>query len=491
MTSPKWRPIQDLPTTWHELADDNLPALAEIWEEQREHLEKLDAVKEFNSRLQRQWAIETGMIEGLYTIDRGTTQLLINEGIQASLISHAATDKPVEAILPMLKDQEDVVQGLFDFVAQRRSLSCSYIKELHQALTAHQATVEVYDSQGYRRQVALSRGAWKILPNNPTRFDGTTHEYCPPEQVSSEMDRLVSMHLDHEANGVMPEVEAAWLHHRFTQIHPFQDGNGRVARALGTLVFLRRGWFPLVVVSDQHRDEYIRALEQADHGDLRTLISLFARLQKQAFRGALSISEDLIATQRSLDAMIESAAARLRDRNRPMDTEKRLVFNVCSRLETIAGERLNEVRNDLEVQITGIDNSYQISVEQSDENKGHWFWNQVVEMAKHHGYFADLRTYHRWFRLRVRKVGEYQSEIVISFHPLGTTFSGIMAASAFVEHRVLNDDLGGATLDGPYPCCDETFEFSYRQEAETVMVRFERWLNEAILAGLDHWRRSI
>ena len=33
------------------------------------------------------------------------------------------------------------------------------------------------------------------------------------------------------------EIEATWLHHRFTQIHPFQDGNGRVARALASLVF--------------------------------------------------------------------------------------------------------------------------------------------------------------------------------------------------------------------------------------------------------------
>ena len=43
-----------------------------------------------------------------------------------------------------------------------------------------------------------------------------------------------------------PEVEAAWLHHRFGQIHPFQDGNGRVARALATMIFLRAGFVPLV-----------------------------------------------------------------------------------------------------------------------------------------------------------------------------------------------------------------------------------------------------
>jgi|GEM_PF-6737520 len=29
-----------------------------------------------------------------------------------------------------------------------------------------------------------------------------------------------------------PLLVAAWLHHQFVQIHPFQDGNGRVTRAL-------------------------------------------------------------------------------------------------------------------------------------------------------------------------------------------------------------------------------------------------------------------
>ena len=50
--------------------------------------------------------------------------------------------------------------------------------------------------------------------------------------------------------GVPVEVEAAWLHHRFTQIHPYQDGNGRVARALASLLFIKAGWFPVVVTRD-------------------------------------------------------------------------------------------------------------------------------------------------------------------------------------------------------------------------------------------------
>ena len=87
------------------------------------------------------------------------------------------------------------------------------------------------------------------------------------------MDRLIAMHGEHLTKGVPPEIEAAWLHHRFSQIHPFQDGNGRVARTLASLVFIQKGLFPLVVTRDD-KVEYLNALESADAGSLKELISL-------------------------------------------------------------------------------------------------------------------------------------------------------------------------------------------------------------------------
>jgi len=44
------------------------------------------------------------------------------------------------------------------------------------------------------------------------------------------------------------DVEAAWLHHRFVRIHPFQDGNGRMARLLMAYVFAGNREFPPVIL---------------------------------------------------------------------------------------------------------------------------------------------------------------------------------------------------------------------------------------------------
>ena len=54
------------------------------------------------------------------------------------------------------------------------------------------------------------------------------HEYCPPEHADAEVDRLVEWLASYRDED--PLIVAAWAHHRFTQIHPYQDVNGRVAR---------------------------------------------------------------------------------------------------------------------------------------------------------------------------------------------------------------------------------------------------------------------
>jgi len=83
--------------------------------------------------------------------------------------------------------------------------------------------------------------------------------------------------------GVSPVVEAAWLHHRFVQIHPFQDGNGRVTRCLSTLVLLRARLLPMIVRVDE-KEVYYDTLQAADGGDLRPLIQLIFEDQRRSVR---------------------------------------------------------------------------------------------------------------------------------------------------------------------------------------------------------------
>ena len=483
----KWKPVEDLPADWHTLCSSELASLAPIWIEQSEKLNATGVLQQFNERLGREWAIETGIIENLYSIDRGITQILVERGIEASLIPHGATDKPAEEIVAILKDQEHALEGLFDFVKRRRELSTSYVKELHQSLTRSQSTVRAVDQSGNPMEVQLEHGQWKRLPNNPTRQNGSVHEYCPPEHVASEMDRLIAMHLAHVEEYVPPEVEAAWLHHRFSEIHPFQDGNGRVARALSSLVFLRARWFPLVIHRDI-RQEYIEALEASDSGNLKDLTLLFTSVQIKSFLRALNISEDVLRVFEPIQQVIAKAAERLKARFEEQVEKQREVFDLASHLESLTKERLDVVARELNSELKKVSDTYFATADGSKPETDFWFKYQIVELAKKADYFADTRTYATWVRLRIQE--ERRAELVISFHSLGVDFLGILAASVFLEFRDKSEE-GEATVDGPYPLSKEIFQCSFNETKDVVEVRFADWLNKALLSGLDQWRRQI
>ncbi len=282
-----WTPIEDLPDDWPSMRSTLLASLASKWETERGKLTDPESIRDFNKRMVRQWAIETGILENLYNLDRGITNTLIEKGIRENVVKDTAD---AANVIAMIRDHEDTLEGVFEFIKGERPLSKHYIKTMHQSLTKHQETCEAINQFGGRTEIPLIRGDWKREPNNPTRPDGTLHEYCPPEHVDSEMEHLVEMHLRHMRDGIDIEVEAAWLHHRFVQVHPFQDGNGRVARTLSSLVLMKAGLFPMTVDREE-KGAYIDALERADHGDLAPLVDLVARMQSETVTRALKASE--------------------------------------------------------------------------------------------------------------------------------------------------------------------------------------------------------
>lgn len=484
----KWRPIEDLPPDHATMASRELPTLAQVWSEQKGSLGGSGVLDAFLQRLGRRWAIETGVIENVYSLDRGTTQLLIEHGIEASLIAHEATNKDPSLVAAIIQDQEAAVDWLFDFVRGNRRLSVGYVKELHALLTRHQDTCDGVDSLGRRVQVPLEHGTFKRWPNNPTRMNGSVHEYCPPDQVGSEMERLVALHRTHEEAGVPPEVEAAWLHHRFTQIHPFQDGNGRVARSLATLVLIRAGWFPIVVSRDDQL-KYILHLEAADGGDLRPLVNYFTTLEKQEFLGALSIARDVREEQR-IEQAIAAAKETLISRRDALRVEWASVEDIAGRLQELVEAECRSVNRRLRTDLGAISKEYRFGV-RSEPNGGrlsHYYRFQVVGTAKALGYFANTGFYRAWVRLSLKT--DAQAMILFSFHSVGFEFRGVLAVSACFFRRHETEGEHAETSDLT-PLCDEPFQINYLEPEPNATDRFRPWLDRCLARGLEIWRAGL
>jgi Fic family protein len=109
---------------------------------------------------------------------------------------------------------------------------------------------------------------------------GTRH--VPPswKEVPEKM-KTVLRELNSRSNGSEAVESAAELHHLLTWIHPFVDGNGRLARLLTNLRLLRAG-FPPVVLQKRIKLTYYSALEKADAGDLKPLALIIARDAERA-----------------------------------------------------------------------------------------------------------------------------------------------------------------------------------------------------------------
>ncbi len=480
----RWSPIRDYEVAPAELADPELAELSAVWREQKSRVEGLDR---FIARLNREWAIETGLIERLYDLDRGVTELLIERGIDAALIPHRSG--LTGETIAMIGDQKDAIESLFAFVRRERRLSVSYVKELHALFTRNQRFAEGRDQFGRRTRIGLRKGDYKKWPNNPTSDDGTVHEYCPPEHVAAEMDLLLALHHDHDDTA--PEVEAAWLHHRFAQIHPFQDGNGRVARALATLVFLRADWLPLVV-RDSLRADYIQALVDADRGDLRPLVALFSRLQKRGFVKAISLAQEVEKATR-IELRIQSASRRRARRRQELAEEWNQAVTVSRGLHRRADERLREIRDDLQGdQCLGSDFEFFVDGAGDQEPRNHWFRRQIVSTARELDYFANTDQHRAWVRLGIAERSQpgVRDSLLVSFHSIGREFRGVLACSATWFRQVPGED-DGAEPAGEQALSADAFRMNYEQKTADVEPRFRDWLDQAIERGLAIWESTL
>lgn len=128
-----WNPIENLSTDWISLARPELDVILDLWKREQVSIKDPQKVDKLRERLATMWAIETGVIERLYTIDRGTTETLVDLGLDA--IHHFSTTGRLEVrAAKLIEDQRAALEFVFAFTKDERPLTTSYIRELHQLL---------------------------------------------------------------------------------------------------------------------------------------------------------------------------------------------------------------------------------------------------------------------------------------------------------------------------------------------------------------------
>lgn len=485
----KWRPIEPLSDAERSLDLAAIRPLYEAWRstKARYKASKQEVLDRFTTRLIRRLSIETGILERLYDLDMGTTEALVTHGFAEELVARTSTNIEPSKLIDLLRDQEAAIQLVMDCIAQNRTLSKSVLHELQAILTRHQETTTAIDQFGNRFEIPLLRGQFKKQPNNPRRPDGAMHEYCPPIHVNSEMENLLTWlaEVEHED----PVIVAAWLHHRFTQIHPYQDGNGRVGRALITLILLRADLLPLVVDRDI-RTEYIHALEQADLHDLGPLARQFAKLERSAILQALSVdAEEKEVPQSSLTAaVIGSLEAKFQKRKDEQHAQFRKVNDLARRLRTSSHQIVEQAHNALKIPLSQLGRpDVVVTSGGPDYQNAHWYKADVIRTSEAADKFINFFEDHYFVKGTIR-VNTERLVFVVSLHHVGREPTGIVEITAFARIESFEDSEDREFVSqGFFLCSLEPFVITWKTTDDDVSTSYQRWLDAALAIAFKEY----
>ena len=211
-------------------------------------------------------AIDTGALEDLYEVDRGFTFTVAME-IAAWEAALAAKGEHVRSLFEAQLRAYDYV---LDLATKAEPLSEAAIRALHIEVCRAQSTYRVMTPIGPQER-PLPKGTYKVLPNHVRTRKGTYHSYAPVDMTSPEMARFVQELRDDTFLAAHPVMQAAYAHYAFVLIHPFADGNGRVARALASAFTYRAISMPIVILVE-HKTSYLDSLEAADSGNYQSFV---------------------------------------------------------------------------------------------------------------------------------------------------------------------------------------------------------------------------
>lgn len=190
------------------------------------------------------FAYNSGVIENP-EIDYHNTRDIFEDGKVTNFSGNLKT-------LYEIQNQKECYEFLKEKIIAREPILEELIREIHKKLTAG-----TYDEKRWNRGER---------PGEYKKHDyviGKSDQGAPPNDVPGEINELCEELNDIQDKGENIIKAAAYLHCKFENIHAFADGNGRVGRTLMNYFFMTHN-FPPVVVYDETKNIYYKALEEYD-----------------------------------------------------------------------------------------------------------------------------------------------------------------------------------------------------------------------------------
>jgi Fic family protein len=227
--------------------------------------------------MQIEFTYNSNAIEG-NTLSLRETQLVIHEGIT---IHGKSIREHLEA-----RNHPEAIAYIEELAQKRRTIEQDDILKVHKLLMRG---IDDQNAGKYRTGQVRVAGA-TFMPPRTDRIQPLINELL--QTLSRNPDELTPIEL------------AAFFHHKLVYIHPFIDGNGRTARLLMNVILLRND-YPFTVLLKVDRPKYLRALSEADHGNLALFANFIARSVER------SLDMYLLAFEKEAEILTLAEASKL------------------------------------------------------------------------------------------------------------------------------------------------------------------------------------
>ncbi|MCC8072037.1 MAG: Fic family protein [Bacteroidales bacterium] len=218
------------------------------------------ARKKLKERIFQKFMLEfnynSNHIEG-NTLTYGQTELLL-------LFGKVIGDALMRDLEEMKAHNVGLKMVIEEALIKEKQLTETFIRQVHKILLREDYDVHRQLPNGLVSSYTVHAGCYKTRPNSVITRTGERFEYASPEETPALMTDLLTWYNCEAEKGHLSPVELATLfHYRYIRIHPFEDGNGRIARLMVNFILARNG-YPMVVVPSKKKEEYLTAFNKCD-----------------------------------------------------------------------------------------------------------------------------------------------------------------------------------------------------------------------------------
>ena len=438
-------------------------AIAEAWADLRDLCldENPDGLAAVEARLAREWALDVAAADHLVEVDRGLAFRLATNGFDAAGRDAAGAGSMEQWEVDILSGLQEALLWLLDRVDEEDEDHPVVDEEL---LAELQRRLQV-------PEIDPDSGGW-VSPEGEADVDAAG--------LRPVIDALPAR--THEP---APELAAAWLVHSLGRLRPFGRVSDRVARAAASYWLMAADLFPLTVRRED-RNAFSDAAAVAGSDGLTGLSHLVATSQRRSFLQAVSALGRVRAEPDDLTGVISVISDQFRAGASRLRRQFAEAMTVATEVFWHAKGRIAGIESELGEAIEDESGERRVFADYSPPDhpeRRSWHRKQVIDGVRRQGYFANLRNFSAWNRIGL-DTPNGRSEILLSFHAVGQSFRGVIAAILIFYRK-----RGGEIYDHQV-VSREPFQINFRDDLPVARMRFETWLDPAMRSALEVWRRG-